>query len=398
MFASNFPGSLCQRKASGGLQPVIPEATTHPKAETIFRSLLEAAPDAMVVVDAHGRILFVNARTEILFGYGREQLLGQSVEHLVPARFRDGHANHRRAFTTESRVRPMGAGVQLYGQRKDGTEFPVDISLSPLETEEGKLVLSAIRDVSARVALQAQLDESRMQVVASARLSALGMMAGGIAHEINNPLGIIHAYASNLLEMANDGHLPRTEIERMCSRILATTERIASIVKGLRQIAREGSADPLAPASVGEMIEQALELCRERFRIHSVRLVPAKVDPGLRVRCREVQIVQILLNLLQNAFDAISSMDGDRWIAIEVGVQKQKVALSVIDSGGGIAPGLRERIMEPFFTTKPPGKGTGLGLSISRSIAQDHGGELRYEERDGHTGFSLILPAPEEEP
>lgn len=397
MLASNFPGSLCQRKDSGGLQPVIPEATTHLKVETIFRSLLEAAPDAMVVVDPQGHIVLVNARTEILFGYGREQLLGQSVEQLVPSRFRDGHTNHRRAFTAESRVRPMGAGAQLYGLRKDGTEFPVDISLSPLETEEGKLVLSAIRDVSARVALQAQLDESRMQVVSSARLSALGMMAGGIAHEINNPLGIIHAYASNLLEMANDGDLPRTEIERMCSRILVTTERIASIVKSLRQIAREGSADPLAPASVGEMIEQALELCRERFRIHSIRLVPAKVDPALHVRCREVQIVQILLNLLQNAFDAISSMDGDRWIAIEVGVQKQEVALSVIDSGGGIAPGLRERIMEPFFTTKPPGKGTGLGLSISRSIAQDHGGELRYEERDGHTCFSLILPAPEEE-
>jgi len=352
----------------------------------------------MVVVDAQGHILFVNARTEILFGYGREQLLGQSVEQLIPTRFRDGHTNHRRAFTAESRVRPMGAGVQLYGQRKDGTEFPVDISLSPLETEEGKLVLSAIRDVSARVALQAQLDESRMQVVSSARLSALGMMAGGIAHEINNPLGIIHAYASNLLEMANDGDLPRTEMERMCSRILVTTERIASIVKSLRQIAREGSADPLAPASVGEMIEQALELCRERFRIHSIRLVPANVDPGLRVHCREVQIVQILLNLLQNAFDAISSMDGDRWIAIEVAMREQNIALSVIDSGRGIAPELRERIMEPFFTTKPPGKGTGLGLSISRSIAQDHGGELRYEERAGHTCFSLILPALEEEP
>jgi PAS domain S-box-containing protein len=387
-----------QGKASGGLQPVIPEAITHPKVETIFRSLLEAAPDAIVVVDADGRIVFVNARTETLFGYEREQLLGQSVEQLVPARFREGHINHRRAFTAESRIRPMGAGVQLYGQRKDGTEFPVDISLSPLETEEGKLLLSAIRDVSARVALQAQLDESRMQVVSSARLSALGMMAGGIAHEINNPLGIIHAYASNLLEMANDNHLPRPEVERLCSRILATTERIASIVKSLRQIAREGSGDALAPASVGEMIEQALELCQERFRLHSIRLVPAKVDFSLRVRCREVQIVQILLNLLQNAFDAISCVDGDRWITIEVGVQQHNVVLSVIDSGRGIAPELRKRIMEPFFTTKQPGKGTGLGLSISRSIAMDHGGELRYEERDGHTCFSLILPALEEEP
>lgn len=376
---------------------MIPEAITHPKVDTIFRSLLEAAPDAMVVVDTHGRIVFVNARTEILFGYGREQLLGQSVEKLVPARFRDGHASHRKAFTSESRVRPMGAGVQLYGLRKDGKEFPVDISLSPLETEEGKLVLSAIRDVSARIALQDQLDQSRMQVVSSARLSALGMMAGGIAHEINNPLGIIHAYASNLLEMTNDGHLSSSEVERLCSRILATTERIASIVKSLRQIAREGSGDPVTSALVTEMIEQALELCRERFRIHSIRLVPPKVDSGLRVLCREVQIVQILLNLLQNAFDAISSVDGDRWIAIEVGVQEHNVVLSVIDSGRGIAPELRKRIMEPFFTTKPPGKGTGLGLSLSRSIAQDHGGELQYEERDGHTCFSLTLPAPEEE-
>jgi len=379
------------------LQPVIPEAITHPKVETIFQSLLEAAPDAMVVVDDDGRILFVNARTEILFGYGREQLLGQSVEQLVPTRFRDGHASHRSAFTAESRVRPMGAGVQLYGLRKDGTEFPVDISLSPLATEEGKLVLSAIRDVSARVALQAQLDESRMQVVSSARLSALGMMAGGIAHEINNPLGIIHAYASNLLEMSNDGAWSRLEVERMCARILATTERIASIVKSLRQIAREGSGDPVTPASAAEMIEQALELCRERFRIHSIRLVPGKVDSSLRVRCREVQIVQILLNLLQNAFDAISSVDGDRWIAIEVAERERNIVLSVIDSGPGIAPELRARIMEPFFTTKPPGKGTGLGLSISRSIAQDHGGELRHEKRDGHTCFSLILPAFKEE-
>ncbi|HXJ90273.1 MAG TPA: PAS domain S-box protein [Candidatus Binatia bacterium] len=375
---------------------MIPEATIHPNVETIFRSLLEAAPDAMVVVDGNGRILLVNARTEILFGHGREQLLGQTVELLVPARFRQGHEEHRRTFTAESRVRPMGAGVQLYGQRKDGTEFPVDISLSPLETEEGKLVVSAIRDVSVRVAMQAQLDQSRMQVVSSARLSALGMMAGGIAHEINNPLGIIHAYASNLLEMANQGDLSRPDVEKLCGRILETTDRIASVVRSLRHIAREGSGDPLVPAHVGVMIEQALELCRERFRIRSIRLIPTKVDPGLRVRCREVQIVQVLLNLLQNAFDAISDVDGDKWTAIEVATREHNVVISVIDSGRGIAPELRKRIMEPFFTTKPPGKGTGLGLSISRTIAHDHGGELSYEERDGHTCFSLILSRQED--
>jgi PAS domain S-box-containing protein len=377
---------------------VIPETTTHFNVETIFRDLLEAAPDAMVVVGPDGCMVFVNARTEILFGYARETLLGQTVEMLVPSRFRDSHSGHRKAFTTASRVRPMGAGIQLYGQRRDGTEFPVDISLSPLTTEEGMLVLAAIRDVSQRVAMQAQLDASRMQVVSSARLSALGMMAGSVAHEINNPLGIIHAYASNLLERASDGHLSAPDLEKVCSRIVETTERIASIVRGLRHIAREGSGDPFAPVPVIEVVGRALDLCRERFRIHTIRLITPEIDASLRVRCREVQIVQILLNLLQNAFDAISDVDGDRWIAVQVRSDGQKITFSVIDSGPGISSDVREHMMEPFFTTKPVGKGTGLGLSISRSIAQDHGGELRYEEHDGHTCFSLTLPISQEEP
>jgi PAS domain S-box-containing protein len=378
---------------------LVPEALIHPKVETIFRNLLEAAPDAMVLVDGGGRIIFINARTEILFGYAREQMLGQSVEMLLPARFRNNHADHRRAFIAENRVRAMGAaGVQLYGQRHDGTEFPVEISLSPLEADEGTFVLGAVRDVSARVAMQMQLEESRMQLVSSARLSALGRMAGGIAHEINNPLGIIHAYASNLLEMANDSNLQPPSVEKLCSRIVEMTERIASIVRNLRRVAREGSVDPLAPACVGQMIYQALELCRERFHIHSIRLVRCVVDPKLQIRCREVQIVQILVNLLQNSFDAISEVQGERWVSVEIEPRQKDLVLSVIDSGHGIPLELRERIMEPFFTTKPVGQGTGLGLSISRSIAQDHGGELRYEERNGHTCFSLTLPVVPEDP
>lgn len=385
-------------RASGVLRPMIPETTISFKADAIFRNLLEAAPDAMVVVDSAGRIIFVNARTESLFCYRREQMLGQTVEMLVPDRFREGHDGHRKSFTAASRVREMGAGVQLYGQRNDGTEFPVDISLSPLATKEGMLVLTAIRDVSARIAMQAQLDASRVQIISSARLSALGMMAGSVAHEINNPLGIIHAYASNLLERAGEGDLSPSDVRRACSRIVETTERIASIVKSLRHVVREGSGDPFLPASVKEIIERTLELCSERFRIHCVKLIVPNVDAGLRVRCREVQIAQVLLNLLQNAFDAVLGFDGDKWISVEVEFHEQNILLAVIDNGPGIPHELRDRIMEPFFTTKPVGKGVGLGLSISRSIAEDHGGDLCYEKRNGHTCFSLILPMLQEEP
>jgi PAS domain S-box-containing protein len=361
-----------------------------------FGSLLEAAPDAIVVATSEGRIVVVNLQTEKIFGYRRDELLGQDVELLVPDRFRGRHPEHRRSFASEGRIRPMGIGLGLFGQRKDGSEFPVEISLSPLRTDQGVLICSVIRDITSRKELEAQLEASRAQIVSSARLSALGMMAGGVAHEINNPLGIIHAYASNLLEMAREGELSAPVVEATSARILETAERIASIVRSLRHISRQGDEDPVRPAALKALIEQVLELSRERFRLHTIRLTYPDIDPQLTVPCREVQIAQVLLNLLQNAFDAVAETSGERWVEVNVSQGGNSVVIAVSDSGPGIPVAIRSRIMEPFFTTKPVGKGTGLGLSLSCSIARGHGGDLTFSEQDGHTCFSLILPLAKE--
>ncbi len=254
-------------------------------------------------------------------------------------------------------------------------------------------VVGTAVDITERKRMEAEIEAGKEQMVASARLSALGMMAGGIAHEINNPLSIIHALASDLVETEEErGAAPPGMVLRNSIRIRETADRIARIVKSLRLISREGSRDAFRPVPISKILEETLEICRERFRAHSVKLVVPTVNPELTVTGREVQLAQILLNLLQNAFDAVTGQPGQRWVRVDVASREDSVTISVTDSGPGIAPELRSRIMEPFFTTKAVGQGTGLGLSLSKTIAEEHGGKLTYGEDRGHTRFSLELP------
>jgi PAS domain S-box-containing protein len=360
------------------------------KAE--FERLFDASADALLVVDRDRRIVGANQRVRGLFGYTRDELLGSRLENLVPIDLSELHQGNRVDAFSLPRIRPMGEGTELFARRKDGSEFPVEVAVSSLRSGEEVQVLVAVRDITARKQLEEDLEATRVQAIASARLSALGMMAGGIAHEINNPLGIIHSMASDLTEMADEGSVTPQTVARKGAAISETTERIARIVKSLRQISREGAGDPLRPTPLPKIVAETLEICRAKFKANSVELFVPRAIPEVSVLCREVQIAQALLNLLQNAFDAVLDQEGERWVRLEVENGDYSVALSVIDNGPGIPPELRSHLGEPFFTTKPVGKGTGLGLSLSKTIAEDHGGNLEYSEDHGRTRFSLVLP------
>jgi len=351
------------------------------RSEATSRAFLESASESIVVADAAGRIVLVNARTETMFGYKRAELIGQAVEVLVPRPLRERHVAHRATYMAAPRIRSMGQGLDLAGVKKDGTEFPVEVSLSYVGTDEGTRAIAFITDISERVAFQKAARQAD-------KLAALGTLSAGIAHEINNPIGIISSRVEVMMLEAEEEGLP-AEVQKDLEVILRHARRVATITQGLLSFARQSSGSRTA-INLNQVAEEMVQLVRKDMSRAQIQ-VTTKLDETVpEIVADPNAIGQVLLNLLTNAR---SAMSGGGEITIETNhlAAARAVRLVVRDTGPGIPPEILPKIFDPFFTTKP--EGTGLGLAISHGIVHDHHGTLdvRSEVGRGST-FTLTFP------
>jgi len=360
--------------------------------DALARIAFDLSPSGMLAVNERGEIIAVNREVERLFGWRREELIGKSIDVLVPQSVRGAHGGYRDAFMQKPQTRAMGAGRDLFGLRRDGAEFPVEIGLKPVQNGDQTVVLASIVDISARVALENRQRRSQ-------KLEAIGVLAGGIAHDFNNILLSIVGHTE--LAMRDPGL--SAESRGDLDRVLKGAQRGRELVKRILLFSRDTEVVK-APVRLDRMVTEALNLMRAS--LPSSVEIRTRFDPETPVVLSdETQLHQILVNLATNSLHAMPN-GGTLTITVEPfritpdyaaahpGIEPGRAArISVSDTGTGMAPDVLERALEPFFTTKPPGQGTGLGLSVIHGIVRSHRGALELASVEGRgTTITIVLP------
>ena len=362
-------------------------------SEAFLKSLLESIP-SMIFVKNYPALEFVqvNKAAEELLGFPRSELLGKTDYDFFPEKQAD--------FFVASDRSVMESGKTLEVQEEEiktkdkGVRVLHTIKVPVYDRDHKPQFLLGISvDITELKKAHRVIQNQQASMVAAARLAEIGNMAGGIAHEINNPLGVIQLEAGLLRVGSEEGQLDLAQVRKSVEKIENTTARIAKIVMGLRVFSGDtlSAGEEFKDASIMGILDLALGLCRQKIQNYGIELRTPKVSADLQLECLQVELSQAFFNIIHNAVEALATVDR-KWLQLEVVGHPDRVEVLIADGGSGVLPENRDKIFIPFFTTKPIGKGTGLGLSIAKGIIEKHHGTIRLMPTTRYTCFEVILP------
>ncbi len=401
------------------------DITERKKLEDRFRKVVEAAPNAMIMIRRDGTIELINTQTEKLFGYSRAELIGQPVEMLVPRHVQTAHPKLVEKYFENPGTRAMGSGRDLFGLTRDGREVPIEIGLNPIESDNGSFVLASVIDITERrraakiqeelnQSLARQVEETNLamsrlqdtqeQLILAEKMASLGGLVAGVAHEINTPVGIGVTAASHLWDeakrvnqLSSDGKLTRKEFDKFLAlsqqsgqMLLSNLQRAAELIQSFKRVAVDQSTDERRQVNLGRYIEEIMLSLKPRLKVcqHQIHI---QCDEDIDIRTVPGAWSQVMTNLILNAVTHAWPAGTQGVLTINAVKQGSGASLSISDNGAGIAPEVLPKIFDPFFTTKRGQGGTGLGLNIVFNlITQTLGGSIDVTSAAGEgTTFTI---------
>lgn len=362
------------------------------KTEERFRLVIESTPNAMLMVNRHGEVVMANKQTERLFGFRQEELVGQPFANLFPDRLRAVPGTSLGEFFAAPALRGVGNGEELFGLRTNGSEFPLKISLTPIESPNGLLALAAVTDNTER----RRAEEARRELVHASRLAVLSEFTASIAHEINQPLGAILSNADAAELLLEKPSPPLDEVRRILADIRSDDLRASEVIRKLRSLLRRGEVER-QPLDLNGVVRDVSTILRAEALRRGIEINLELTPNPCIVWGDRVHLQQVLLNLIVNGFEAIAENQGPRRVTITTAERIGEVLVSVADTGTGIPTDRLPKLFERFFSTKR--EGMGMGLAISRSLVEEHGGRIWAESPTGsgatfYFTLPLELPAP----
>lgn len=367
------------------------DITDRKQAEERFRLVVEASPNAMIIVNGKGEIVLLNPQAEKIFGYAQDELVNCSIEVLIPERFRAAHRDDRSEYFRSASGRMMGAGRDLYARRRDGSEVPVEIGLAPIATPEGTLILASIIDITERRQIESEAAAAHDELAHLSRVAMLGELSGSLAHELNQPLAAILSNAQAAQRVLGHGTENVAEVREILKDIVEDDKRAGEVIRRLRVLLKKEDVE-LHSLDINEIVLDVLRLMRSDLLNRIVTASTGLASDLPAVRGDRIQLQQVLLNLVINACDAmIGSPARDRQLDVRTLLVDGHVEVCVADHGKGIPPEDLERIFQPFVTTKL--HGIGLGLAVCRTIVNAHAGRI-WATNNGTRGATVHFALP----